>query len=198
MAYVEEITPDKPIQDYPEHLLFTIPNNWNLHIDFDNESKTLSIEISHGHWANYPVEEFTTCYVKEEVSCHVDEKADPPSGSPHEEAAQNDKQKPHQVNNANEGKEEKYAQWSFPIASVQEKWQDQPPFINPGYLELIFETRRMVDDQIFRTIQINQRFDMLYTANSRTPPRRQCPTCMQTYAIPVGWWKNGEEEETTG
>jgi hypothetical protein len=54
MAYVEEITLDKPIQDYPEHLLFTISDNWNPHTDFGNEAKTPATKISHGHRENYP------------------------------------------------------------------------------------------------------------------------------------------------
>ena len=88
MAYVEEITLDKPIQDYPEHLLFTIPDNWNPHTNFGNKAKTPATEISHSHRENYPAEEFTTCYVEEEVPCCENAKTDPPSGAPPEEATQ--------------------------------------------------------------------------------------------------------------
>jgi hypothetical protein len=88
MAYVEEITPDEAMQNYPEHSLFTVPDNWNPHTDFGNEAKTPATEISHGHRANHPAEEFTTCYVEEEVPCSADAKADPPSGAPPEEATQ--------------------------------------------------------------------------------------------------------------
>ena len=85
MAYMEEITLNETMQNYPMHSLFTITDNWNPHTDFGNEVKTLATDISHGHKENHPVEEFTTCYVEEEVPCSEDVKADPPSGAPPEE-----------------------------------------------------------------------------------------------------------------
>jgi hypothetical protein len=57
-----------------------ILDKWNPHTDFSNEAKTSATKISHSHRENYPIEEFTTCYVEEEVSCNADDKADPPSG----------------------------------------------------------------------------------------------------------------------
>jgi hypothetical protein len=198
MAYVEEITLDEAMQSHPEHPLFTVPDNWNPHTDFGNEDKIPAPGIPRGHRATHPAEEFTTCYVEEEVSCCANAKTDPPSGAPPEEATQSNKRQAHQVSEANEGEGANHAQWPFPLASVEGNWKDQPPFTNPGYLALIFEMRSMLDDQIFRTVQINQRLDMLYAAHSRTLPRRQCPTCAQAYAIPAGWRKHGEEDEPTG
>ena len=82
---MEEITLDEAMQNYPTYSLFTVPDNWNPHTNFGNEAKTMAIGISHGHRANHSVEEFTTCYVEEEVPCSEDVKADPPSGAPLEE-----------------------------------------------------------------------------------------------------------------
>jgi hypothetical protein len=60
-----------------------------------------------------------------------------------------------------------------------------PPLLHPEHLQLIFEIRNLVDDQLFRAVRVSQRLDMLYTAYSRTTPRQQCPTCSQPFAIPA-------------
>jgi hypothetical protein len=39
MAYVEEIVPEEPIQVPPEHLLFTVPDNWDLPTCFLEEAR---------------------------------------------------------------------------------------------------------------------------------------------------------------
>jgi hypothetical protein len=91
MAYVEEITLDEAMQSYPEHPLFTVPDNWNPHTDFGTEDKILAPGIPRGHRETHPAEEFTTCYVEEEVSCCAKAKNDPPSGAPPEDATQPNK-----------------------------------------------------------------------------------------------------------
>jgi hypothetical protein len=60
-----------------------------------------------------------------------------------------------------------------------------PPLLLPEQLQLIFEVRSLVDDQIFRAVCVSQRLDMLYAAYSNDTPKRQCPTCAQPFAIPV-------------
>jgi len=47
MAYVEETAPDESIQNCPEHLIFTIPDNWNPPTDFGNETKLPDPGTSH-------------------------------------------------------------------------------------------------------------------------------------------------------
>jgi hypothetical protein len=91
MAYVEEITLDEAMQIYPEHPLFTVLDNWTPHTNFGNEDKISAPGMPHGHRATHPTEEFTTCYVEEEVSCCANAKNDPPSGAPLEEETQSNK-----------------------------------------------------------------------------------------------------------
>jgi hypothetical protein len=60
-----------------------------------------------------------------------------------------------------------------------------PPLLLPEQLQLIFEVRSLVEDQIFRAVCASQRLDMLYAAYSNDMPKRLCPTCAQPFAIPV-------------
>jgi hypothetical protein len=60
-----------------------------------------------------------------------------------------------------------------------------PPLLLPEQLQLIFEVRSMVEDQIFRVVYASQRLDMLYAAYSNDSPKRLFPTCAQPFAIPV-------------
>ena len=85
MAYMEETVPDEPIQDYPEHLLFTVLYNWNPPTDFGSEAKLPAPGISHSRREDYPAEHFTIFYVKEEFPDNTNEKANPTSGAPPEE-----------------------------------------------------------------------------------------------------------------
>ena len=60
-----------------------------------------------------------------------------------------------------------------------------PPLLLSEQLQLIFEVRSLVDDQIFRAVCVSQRLDMLYAAYSNVTPKCQCPTCAQSFAIPI-------------
>lgn len=197
MAYVEETVPDERIQDYSEHLLFTVPDNWDPPTCFENDAKPPAPGMTHSSRENDPAEDYTSCYVEEELPDNTEEKANTTSGEPPEEATQQDKQQGQQGGNANKSKGETDAQKLIRLSSAQEEWQEQPPFIHSEHLELIFETRSMVEDQIFRAIQINKRLDMMYTAYSSTSPRRQCPTCAQAYTIPIRPRKIGKDDENT-
>jgi hypothetical protein len=73
-----------------------------------------------------------------------------------------------------------------------------PPLLHPEHLQLIFEVRSLVDDQIFRAVCVSQRLDMLYAAYSSATPRRQCPTCAQPYVIPASGGKATDAHEDFG
>jgi hypothetical protein len=81
---------------------------------------------------------------------------------------------------------------------VEQKFPPPPPLLHPEHLNLIFEVRSMVDDQIFMVVHVNQCLDMLYAAYSSATPRRQCPTYAQLYAIPVKRSKEMDDREDTG
>jgi len=70
-----------------------------------------------------------------------------------------------------------------------------PPLLHPEHLQLIFEVRSLVDDQLFRAVCVGQRLDMLYAAYSNATPRQQCPTCSQPFAIPASSGKAKEAHE---
>jgi hypothetical protein len=115
-----------------------------------------------------PTEEFATCLVEEEL----------PEG--------NNELKPQRTQHAHQE------------TDAEQKSPPPPPLLHPEHLNLIFEVRSMVDDQIFRAVRVNQRLDMLYAAYSSATPRRQCPTCAQLYAIPVRSGKETDDREDTG
>jgi hypothetical protein len=73
-----------------------------------------------------------------------------------------------------------------------------PPLLLPEQLQLIFEVRSLVEDQIFRAVCASQRLDMLYAAYSNDTPKRQCPTCAQPFAIPVRAEEAKDDKESTG
>jgi hypothetical protein len=73
-----------------------------------------------------------------------------------------------------------------------------PPLLHPEHLQLIFEVRSLVDDQIFRAVCVSQRLDMLYAAYSSATPRRQFPTCAQLYVIPASDGKATDAHEDFG
>ena len=68
---------------------------------------------------------------------------------------------------------------------AETKSPPSPPFLHPEHLNLIFEVRSLVEDQIFRAVRVSQRLDMLYVAYSKATPRRQCPTCARPFVFPV-------------
>jgi hypothetical protein len=198
MAYVEEIVPDEPIQVPPAHLLFTVLDNWDPPTCFVDEAKPQDPGMTHSHKEGDPAWEHTTCYVEEEFSGSTEEKANSASDEFSEEAAQQDEQQGQQGGRENEETEGSGVQKPIPLSSAQGEWQDQPPLLHPEHLELIFETRSMVDDQIYRALQVSQCLDMMYAAYSNTSPSRQCPTCAQPFALPARWGKNDEVDEDTG
>ena len=65
MAYMEDTALDKPIQNSPEHLIFTVLDNWNPPTVFGNETKLLDLGTSHSCREDEQGEDFRICYVKE-------------------------------------------------------------------------------------------------------------------------------------
>jgi hypothetical protein len=65
--------------------------------------------------------------------------------------------------------------------------QAQPPSVDGGYLNLIFDVRNLLEDQTFRIVRLEQRLDMFFAAHSRATPKKQCPTCARAYAFPARW-----------
>jgi hypothetical protein len=136
--------------------------------------------------------------VEEELQEGIEGNIHITTDEPPEEMAQQNRQQEHQGGNVKESKDEADARKKAPLSSTPQDLQDQPPLLHPEHLELIFDVRSMVDDQIFRAIRINQCLDMIYAAYSNTSPRHQCPTCAQVYAILVRRGKNGDDDENTG
>jgi hypothetical protein len=118
MAYVEETAPDEPIQNCPEHLLFTVPDNWNPPTVFGNETKLLALGTSHRCREDEQAEDFTTCYVKEELSGSGDKKANPTSGAPPGTTTRQNSQQVGQLSRANVEKEGTHAQGPNPLSTV--------------------------------------------------------------------------------
>jgi hypothetical protein len=63
----------------------------------------------------------------------------------------------------------------------------QPPSVDGGYLNLIFDMRNLLEDQVFRIVRLEQRLDMFFSVHSRATPKKQCPTCARAYAFPARW-----------
>jgi hypothetical protein len=76
-------------------------------------------------------------------------------------------------------------QRTMPSYKEAEAKTNSPPLLHPEHLNLVFEVRSLVEDQIFRAVRVSQRLDMLYAAYSKATPRRQCPTCAQPFVIPA-------------
>jgi hypothetical protein len=63
----------------------------------------------------------------------------------------------------------------------------QPPLADWACLDLVFEIREKLDDQIFRLGRMDQRLDMFFAAHSRASAKKQCPTCARPYSFPARW-----------
>jgi hypothetical protein len=73
-----------------------------------------------------------------------------------------------------------------------------PPPLLPEQLQLIFEVRGLVEDQIYRAVCTSQRLDMLFAAYSTDSPKHLCPTCAQPFAIPVRATAAQDDNASTG
>jgi hypothetical protein len=99
---------------------------------------------------------------------------------------------------AQSGQKDTYESSKMKDGWEREDGRDPMPLLHPNHLELVFETRRLVEDQIHRGLQIHQRLDMLFTAYSNTSPGRQCPMCAQPFVLQAKAGINGGDVEPTG
>jgi hypothetical protein len=79
-----------------------------------------------------------------------------------------------------------------PISIVPEPWRAPPPFFHLEQLELVFDLRSQMADQVHRGTLMHQRIDMLYEAFSNAPAGQKCPTCARPFALPT---RNGPHNE---
>jgi len=76
MAYVEDIFSEEPIQAPSEHLLFTVPDNWNTPTWFPGEATIKSTGTPHSFYKEADqMKEPTTCFIEEEILKARDSKA---------------------------------------------------------------------------------------------------------------------------
>jgi hypothetical protein len=79
-----------------------------------------------------------------------------------------------------------------PISIAPEQWRAPPPFFHPEQLDLVFDLRSQMADQVYRGTLMHQRIDMLYEAFSNAPTGQRCLTCARPYALPT---RNGPHNE---
>jgi hypothetical protein len=60
------------------------------------------------------------------------------------------------------------------------------------HLELLFDLRGQMADQVHRVLLMSQRLDMLYDMFSNAPTGQKCPTCAQLFVMPA---RGGEQED---
>jgi hypothetical protein len=67
MAYVEDIFPEEPVQAPPEHLLFTVPDNWQPTSHFlEKDTSTASEKQPGSNIGAENCDDFPICYIEEE------------------------------------------------------------------------------------------------------------------------------------
>ena len=88
---------------------------------------------------------------------------------------------------AETGRERRWHRTQDAEAATREDCMEQPPAADWGYLNLVFEIRNKLDDQIFRLERMDQWMDMFFAAHSRASAKKQCPTCARTYTFPARW-----------
>jgi hypothetical protein len=151
--------------------MFTVPDNWDPLTSFAAPA-ALSRPTRLPGSSAAPNDEYTTCVVEEE----------PPSSYTGLQASAE----------GPENKQEVKETYKEPEAPAS------PSLLHPKLLQLIFEVRSLVDDQLFRAVCVSQHLDMLYATYSNATPRQQCPTCSQPFAIPASSGKVQEAHEDSG
>jgi hypothetical protein len=179
MAYVEEVIPEGGLESPPEHTLFMVPENWNPSSNFGSDSKPPPASSTLDPHATSAEKPYSPCYVEEEV---------PPEPTKEAEGQAQARQR-HKKQEAEAATSEELMDSHRP---------EQPPSVDWGYLNLVFEMRNMLEDQIFRLARMDQRLDMFFAAHSRTPPKKQCPTCARAYSFPARWRHSEDEDKHPG
>jgi hypothetical protein len=196
MAYVEEVFLEEPIQAPPEHLLFTVPDNWQPPSDFREEAFLAATEEQQAR----DTEEFPTCYIEEEIPEElVSQEVAPAAGHTSDksmESDQNEEAGMEQQREAAPGEAEENRPGGMtreggtvlmppPISFMQEQGRVPPPFFHPEHLELLFDLWGQMVDQVHHGTLMSQRLDMLYDAFSNAPVGQRCPTCAQPFVMPA-------------
>jgi len=70
-----------------------------------------------------------------------------------------------------------------PISTMQKSWHVQSPFFHPEHLDLMFDLRIQVANQVHRAIPIIQLIDMLYDTYSNAPVGKICLTSAQPFVL---------------
>ena len=142
MAYVVEEIPEGGIPDsIPEHLLFTVPENWNPSTDFGQGRQHSSVVERAAPKDDCTEAPHSTCYIEEELPFDAFREAMRDNPPRHDED------------------------------STTSYNQEKPPSPNWECLGLIFEIKSLLGDQTFRLTRIEQRLDMYFTSHSRMHPR---------------------------
>jgi hypothetical protein len=89
---------------------------------------------------------------------------------------------------------------SPPIWIVPEPWCAPPPFFHPEQLELVFDLRSQMADQVHHGTLMHQHIDMLYEAFSNAPKGKKCLTCAQPFFPVDSEWTTQQDpgEATSG
>jgi hypothetical protein len=178
-TYVEEDLSIALPLDFSESRLFVVPDNWDPPASFGHTTPAPNLGDSPTP-TNAPSAEFEACPVEEElperIAAPQTQRTTPGYKKMEAEEALSECPADMQKQRTTPGQKD---------AEVERKSPPSPPFLHPEHLNLIFEVRSLVEDQIFRVVRVSQRLDMLYAAYSKATPRRQCPTCAQPFVIPV-------------
>jgi hypothetical protein len=70
-----------------------------------------------------------------------------------------------------------------PLTVIPEFNPGPPPLFIPEQLELIFDLRSHMADQLHRDTLISQRIDMLFDAFSNAPEKQHCPTYVKPFVL---------------
>jgi hypothetical protein len=167
-VFVEEVIPASGPPSPPGHTLFMPPENWNPSTSFGSHG--LHQPASEGPDPSTVTAErpYTPCYVVEEI---------PPEATEETKNTGQERQR-HRTKEEDEDTRKE---------STASHRLEQPPAADWDYLNLVFDIRSKMDDQIFRLAQIDQRLDMFFAAHSRASSKKQCPTCACTYTFPARW-----------
>jgi hypothetical protein len=184
MEYVEEVFPEEPIQAPSKHLLFIVPDNWQPPSCLLGET-TMDANGADQHCNNKEnqTEEFTTCYIEEETPEALDSQetacADEHFTVIDNESAKGEPTRSQGLEATMEqqrGKETCEAEYTrtggepkeggklwdggmapmpHPISTMQKSWCVQPPFFHPEHLDMMFDLRSQVVDQLHHAILIS-------------------------------------------
>jgi hypothetical protein len=167
-AYEEEVSLQADLPSHSGHTLFVALDNWNPSSSLGSHCTRQPESNEPGPSTAIAEQPYSPCYVVEEA---------PPEPTKETTEAEQERQQ-HCAKVADAATSEEFRD--------SHRWE-QPSAEDWGYLNLIFEIRDKLDDQIFRLERMDQRLDMFFAAHSRASSKKQCPTCARTYSFPARW-----------